>query len=110
MQLKRHAHRSQVARRRGTLRFAGAVLLLAGCGDNQDEAGARQLLSEVRAADYRSWTRAPGYETRRESSAPHSDAVVIHINAAVEDALLAEPGVLTEWPLGSVIVKDGWNG
>ncbi len=86
-----------------------ASIVLAGCGDNQDDAGARRLLQEVRADDYRSWARAPGYETRRNSNAPHSDAVDIYINPLVQ-ATLEEGADVQSWPAGSVIVKDGFSG
>jgi hypothetical protein len=85
------------------------VLLVSGCGDNQDEAGARDLLAQVRDGNYREWARAPGYEARRNSDAPHSDAVDIYVNDVVRFALDEERG-LVEWPLGSVIVKDGFSG
>ncbi len=86
-----------------------ALTLLAACGDNQDDSGARDLLSRVKAADYRTWDRAPGWEQRRDSSAPHSERVDIYINDRVAEVLaLAEP---TEaWPEGSLIVKEGWDG
>lgn len=86
-----------------------AACAVAGCGDNQDDEGARALLAEVRSDDYQSWARAPGYETRRDSNAPHSDAVEIYVNPIVELALEEASG-LTEWPIGSVIVKDGYAG
>lgn len=85
------------------------LLSLAGCGDNQDDAGARSLLAQVRADDYRSWSRAPGYETRRKSSAPHSDAVDIYVNTVVE-LTLQQRDNSPSWPVGSVIVKDGFSG
>jgi hypothetical protein len=88
--------------------LCGAVLLLA-CGDNQDDAGARALLARVRAERYRSWDRAPGYESRRPSSAPHSEDVDIYVNDRVAEVLaLGEPTEV--WPEGSVIVKDGFDG
>lgn len=54
------------------------------------------------------WERAPGYETRRSSNAPHGGSVDIYVNDVVADALANETG-LTEWPLGSIIVKDGFD-
>jgi hypothetical protein len=89
--------------------LAFSVTLLGGCGDNQDDAGARRLLSRVREERYRGWERAPGWPTRRTSNAPHGDAVDIYINDTIHEALvLGEP--LTRWPLGSIVVKDGWDG
>ena len=86
-----------------------AACLTFACGDNQDEAGARNLLASAREQDYRSWDRAPGFPGRTASNAPHGDAVDIYVNDAIADALaIGEP--LTAWPLGSLIVKDGWDG
>ena len=92
--------------------LAGPALVvasLAGCGDNQDDAGARRLLARVRADDYRSWERAPGWPTRRATSAPHGERVDIYVNDIISEALVvAEP--LTRWPKDSIVVKDGWDG
>lgn len=84
-------------------------MLAGACGDNQDDAGARRLLDEVRADDYRSWSRAPGYEVRRSSTAPHSDDVDIYVNPVIELALF-DGAASEEWPLGSIVVKDGFAG
>jgi hypothetical protein len=91
-------------------RLAFLVLtVLAGCGDNQDDAGARSLLERVRADGYRSWDRAPGYEARRASHSPHSDLVEIYVNDRIAEVLaLGEPR--DTWPEGSIIVKDGFAG
>jgi hypothetical protein len=80
-----------------------------GCGDNQDDAGARVLLSEVREDDYRSWDRAPGWSERRPTSAPHGEDVDIYVNDVVAEVLAMSEGA-TMWPTGSVIVKDGFDG
>jgi hypothetical protein len=85
------------------------VASLAGCGDNQDDAGARRLLARVRADDYRSWERAPGWPSRRASNGPHADTVDIYVNDVISEALVVgEP--LPRWPKDSVVVKDGWDG
>lgn len=89
--------------------FVACALSCVGCGDDQDPEGAKRLLQEVRAAEYRSWTRAPGYEERRSSRAPHGGAVDIYVNDVMADALANETG-LTEWPVGSIVVKDGFDG
>ena len=95
---------------RACLLFTGvASALLCGCGDNQDEMGARDLLADIRAQGYRGWERAPGWPARASSSAPHGDEVDIYVNQVVSDAL-ASAAPLGAWPLGSIIAKDGWDG
>ena len=84
-------------------------LLLFACTDNQDPAGAKALWEALEDADYTTWQRAPGYEERRSSNAPHGDKVDIYINDVMVQALASNTG-LTEWPNGSVIVKDGFDG
>lgn len=85
-----------------------AAGLLAGCGDNQDPSGAKALWGALQDADYREWERAPGFEERRKSNAPHGEAVDIYINDVVAAALASETA-LSEWPNGAVIVKDGFD-
>lgn len=100
----------------GTVRITSAwsalaplLLPLAACGDNQDDGGARALLAKVRADPYTSWDRAPGYESRRASSAPHADAVDIYVNDRVAEVLaLGTPS--QRWPVGSIVAKDGFDG
>ena len=83
--------------------------LASACGDNQDEAGARDLLGDIHAQGYRGWERAPGWPARHASDGPHGGEVDIYVNEVVADALAAgEP--LGTLPLGSVIAKDGWDG
>lgn len=86
-----------------------AAFALAACGDDQAPGEADVLLAEIRADNYRSWARAPGYDKRRSSDAPHSDEVDIYVNDVVSGAL-AGGQPLTAWPEGSLIVKDGWDG
>ncbi len=95
-------------RHRPTRLFLLLVTVLAvGCGDNQDEEGARSLLERVQSEGYRTWDRAPGYETRRASRSAHSSFVDIYVNDRVAEVLaLGEPR--DAWPQGSIIVKDGF--
>ncbi len=87
-----------------SLLFFAAV----GCGDDQAPEEASALLGRVRGENYRSWTRAPGYETRRKAESPHASEVDIYVNAVVREALAAGKP-LDAWPDGAVIVKDGWD-
>jgi len=115
-----HASRAIVRRRtprgQGLLPGLGLAMVLAmvlamgalGCGDNQDPAGAEALWNALQQTDYRSWERAPGYETRMPSGAPHGDSVDIYINGTLADAL-AKGEPLEAWPNGSLIVKDGFD-
>ena len=84
------------------------ALVAASCGDDQDPDGAKALLARVRSSPYQQWRRAPGYETRQKARAPHSEFVDIFVNPVVATAL-DEKKPLTEWPLGSIIVKDGFD-
>lgn len=83
-------------------------LALTACGDDEDPEGAADLWARIHDQSYQSWTRAPGYETRRDSAAPHGDQVEIFINDTVAAALAGDP--ITSWPVGSIIVKDGYDG
>lgn len=83
-----------------------AALALVACRTNDDPEGAEALLAQVQDEDYRSWRRAPGYEERRPSTAPHSDNVEIFVNDVVAEAL--DGAARSEWPDGSIIVKDGY--
>jgi hypothetical protein len=91
--------------------LAAIVPLVAGaaaCDDDQAPEEAAALLTRIRAEGYREWDRAPGYETRRPASSPHAEQVDIYVNPTVASALVAGP--LEAWPLGSLIVKDGFDG
>ncbi|HEX9622072.1 MAG TPA: hypothetical protein VF989_18125 [Polyangiaceae bacterium] len=85
------------------------VSALFGCGDNQDEPGAVELLQRIRDESYRSWQRAPGWESRRPTSAPHGEAVDVYVNDIVVEVLDGSDGAMS-WPTGSIIAKDGWDG
>ena len=93
------------------LLFATGCLALGSCGcsDGQDEAGAQELLERVKAAQYRTWDRAPGYETRHDSKGPHGGSVDIYVNDVVARVLASGEHDGT-WPAGSLIAKDGFNG
>lgn len=91
-----------------------AVLLLcllgvtvSGCTEDLDPEGARQFWNNY-SGEYRNWQRAPGYESRVASRAAHGDAVDIFVNDVVVQAL--ENNETSVWPVGSVIIKDGYEG
>ncbi len=85
------------------------ALALPGCGDDQDPEGASDLWTRIHDQGYQSWARAPGYESRRPTDAPHGDEVEIFVNPVVADALSAG-APLASWPVGSIIAKDGFEG
>jgi hypothetical protein len=81
---------------------------LVGCGDDQDPDAAAALWARIQSEGYRGFARAPGYEARQPSNTAHSDQVDIYVNAVIADALAAgEP--LSAWPVGALIVKDGFT-
>ena len=84
------------------------TLSLCACGDDQEPEQAAQLWDRIHAENYRGFARAPGYDTRQPSDTAHSDAVDIYVNATLADALAGEP--ISSWPVGSLIVKDGFSG
>lgn len=89
-----------------------ASLVLSACGQDDDHEGARVLWAKINAGPgFRSWDRAPGFPTRKPSFTAHASAVEIFVNADLSSAL-ATPRTtsLTEWPVGSVIVKEGFSG
>jgi hypothetical protein len=99
---------------RPRLAAAAALLVLFGvaCGQDDDPEGARVLWEKINAGTgFRSWERAPGYPTRKPSFTAHASAVEIFVNGDVTSALSTpRPAALTEWPIGSVIVKEGFGG
>ena len=96
-------------------RLAPAVLALAlvmaACGQDDDPEGARVLWAKVNAGEgFRSWARAPGFATRKPSFTLHANAVEIFVNDDVAKALSTPRAeLLTEWPVGSIIVKEGFS-
>ncbi len=97
-------------------RFATGLVTLAvvlsACGQDDDPEGARVLWQKINAAPgFRSWERAPGFPTRKPSFTSHASAVEIFVNGDIGSALATpRPTALTEWPVGSVIVKEGFSG
>ncbi|MDI1476571.1 hypothetical protein [Polyangium sp. y55x31] len=81
--------------------------LSSGCRQDDDPDGASELWTRIQDAKYRTWERAPGYETRKSSSARHGSAVEIFMNDVVADALVGPQ--ITAWPDGSLLVKDGFD-
>jgi hypothetical protein len=88
-----------------------ASLPLLACGSEDEEKNqapdaANALLAEIQG-EYRSWARAPGYEQRMPTSAPHGEQVDIYVNPTLA-AAVSGPAV-TEWPVDSIVAKDGWQ-
>ena len=95
---------------RGFQGFVLAATLAASpaCGEDQEPERARALWERIQAEGYRSWDRAPGYESRQPSRAAHGDAVEIFVNDVVATDLAAPP--VDAWSDGATIVKDGYDG
>jgi hypothetical protein len=94
---------------RGLLALA-FLLALAGCRQNDDPEGAKQLFTRIQeGGGYRSWRRAPEFPSRKPSFTAHSDEVEIYVNAAMSQALDA-PAPAARWPEGSIVVKEGYSG
>ncbi len=87
-----------------------AMLVPAGCRQNDDPDGARALYAKVNeGAGFRSWRRAPGFPERKPSFTAHARAVEIFVNEPIAGALDG-PDPVTEWPVGSIVVKEGFSG
>jgi hypothetical protein len=88
----------------------GALGALGACGDDQDPEGARVLWAALHGEDpYRSWATAPGYFARQPSDTAHGTSTQIFVNAILQAGLEGD-APLAEWPAGSIIVKDGYEG
>ncbi len=88
-------------------RVGWVIIVLAACGGNETPQSAEMLLHEVQTQAYRTWERAPGCEERKATNAPHSDFVDIYVNEPLAQA--ARSANTSSWPLGSVVVKDGFD-
>jgi hypothetical protein len=80
------------------------------CKQNDDRDGATQLYAKVNeGAGYRAWRRAPGFPQRKASFTAHANAVEIFVSPEVA-AALDGPAPVTSWPIGSIVVKEGFRG
>ncbi|MDX2055036.1 MAG: hypothetical protein SFV15_21715 [Polyangiaceae bacterium] len=99
-------------RTRGRWNAVGVLLLGpalgSGCGEPApSEPADGGLLARIQSSHYQTWGRPPGWEQRKVGIALHGDAVDIFFNSEMEQALKS-PG-LSEWPVGSMLVKDGYR-
>lgn len=93
------------------------VLAHPGCYSKKSDYGtnptqtteARDFWDAIHTQSYRTWGRPPGHLQRTASNAPHGDSVDVYVNAVVMNTLTSglHP---TAWPVGSIIVKDGFVG
>jgi hypothetical protein len=89
--------------------FGILVLALVGCRQNDDPEGARALFAKVNEQNFKTWRRAPGFPERKPSFTAHSDAVEIFVSKEIAQALDG-PAPAKEWPVGSIVVKEGFSG
>ncbi len=77
----------------------------------QDIRKAENLQDLIEQENYRTFPRPPGFEKRVPSTIPHEIEagikVDIYMNGVIEKAL-NENESLKEWPVGSVMVKEGF--
>ena len=86
-----------------------ALSFLSACGDNQDPAGADELFLRIQTLAYRAtFAKAPGYETQQPSNTSHSAFSDIFLNP-ISAKVIADNTAISAWPLGSLIVKDGYD-
>ena len=89
--------------------LSALVVTIAACGDDQSPDEASALYERINSENYRQWSRAPGYETRKPAASPHSDNVDIYVNDVIQKAI-DDNKAIDAWPEGSIIVKDGFSG
>jgi hypothetical protein len=98
-------------RRAVVLALVSLAAMLFGCRQNDDPDGAKALFAKANeGAGFRSWRRAPDFPTRKASFTAHSREVEIFVNEPMAKAL--DDGAVTngQWPVGSIIVKEGFSG
>lgn len=83
-----------------------ALALVSGCRQNDEPGEAGVLYAQVQG-EYRAWQRAPGYEKRTPTDAPHGDAVEIFVNDELAAALGGGP--IEAWPVGAIVAKDAYS-
>lgn len=73
---------------------------------------AEVVWKRLQSLDYRSFSRAPGFETSKVSSVPHEGQptilVDIYINPVIQGALQNKKS-LQSWPIGSILIKDAFQ-
>jgi hypothetical protein len=83
------------------------AVLLVGCRQNDDPDGARTLYANATA---QATTRAPGWPERRASFTAHSREVEVFVNDVVMKTFDEGAPAIAEWPVGSIVRKDGYSG
>lgn len=70
------------------------------------------LWKRLQSLDYRSFSRAPSFETSKVSSVPHEGQptilVDIYINPVLQSALQSKKPIQS-WPVGSLLIKDAFQ-
>jgi hypothetical protein len=84
----------------------GGTMALVGCGSDEpsdsETSDAAMLWDEIRG--HNGWDKAPGYRSMQPAEGPHGDQVLIFVNDDMAAAL--ESTGETEWPVGSIVVKE----
>lgn len=88
------------------LGFGLALGALAACRESTEPEKAGDLRDEL-GVSYRSWTRVPGFEQRRESSTLHGNEVDVYWNDVAAGSARARP--FEAMAPGSVLVKEAFR-
>jgi len=87
-----------------------AAVLIAACGQDDDPNYAKVVYAKINeGAGFRTWRRAPAYPGRTPSFTAHSSEVEIFVNPTVATALNRGAAGIREWPVGSMLVKEGFS-
>src|SRR5262245_1869051 len=94
----------------GLLFTAFLAAPLGACRENDDPEGAKQLFSTIsQGQGWQAWRRAPAYPRRKPSFTDHGDEVEVFVNPMMSSALDTKTPI-TQWPPGSIIVKESFSG
>lgn len=87
--------------------IAIAGLALASCTQSAAPTASAVWTDTLASKAYQKWQPAPGFETTQAATGPHGKSVQVFIDPTVATAMSGTTA--TEWPVGSMIVKDAYD-